>query len=67
MSERRMTDTGKVKHGRAVFNWAGFDALTVEQVLAAAKADTDAPPLTKAELARMRPATPVRRPVSASA
>ena len=67
MRKRRMTNKGKPKHGRAVFEWSGFDALTVEQVLAAAQADTDAPPLTKAELARMKRATPVRRPVSASA
>ena len=35
-------------------DWAAFDALTEEDVLAAALADPDAQPLTDAQLARMR-------------
>ena len=36
-------------------NWARFDALTEEEVEANALSDPDNPPLTKEELARMRP------------
>ena len=35
-------------------DWAAFDALTEDEVMAAALADPDAQPLTDAQLARMR-------------
>ena len=55
-----MTSKAKVKKDPP-FDWSAFDALTDDQVMAAAKADPDAQPMTKAQLARMKRATPVRR------
>jgi putative transcriptional regulator len=40
---------------------AYHDALTEEQIQAAAEADEDNPPMTEEELASMKPANPVRR------
>jgi putative transcriptional regulator len=37
------------------FDWAAFDALTDEEVHAAAIADPDAQPLTEEQLARLKP------------
>ena len=42
-------------------DWAAFDAMTDEEVLARAKSDPDAQPLTKEQLVKMKRATPVRR------
>ena len=47
-----------VKHGdtlpRVRTDWAQLDAMTDEEVLAAARSDPDAPPLTPEQLAKMR-------------
>lgn len=39
----------------AQFDWAAFDALTDEEVMAAALSDPDAQPMTPEQLARMKP------------
>ena len=44
------------------FDWTAFDAMTEEEVMAAALADPDAQPLTEEQLARMRP-VPQSRPL----
>lgn len=40
--------------GRSKTDWARLDAMTDEEVLAAARSDPDAQPLTEAQLKRMR-------------
>jgi putative transcriptional regulator len=42
------------------FDWSRFDALTDEEVLAAALADPDAQPLTAEDLRRMKPVAKTR-------
>jgi putative transcriptional regulator len=39
-------------------DWAKIDAMTDEEIEAAARSDPDNPPLTDAELAQMRRVTP---------
>jgi putative transcriptional regulator len=41
-------------------DWARLDAMTDEEVVAAAKSDPDAQPLTSEELAKMRRVSPVK-------
>jgi putative transcriptional regulator len=41
-------------------DWVRLDAMTDEEVLAAAKSDPDAQPLTSEELAKMRRVSPVK-------
>ena len=48
------TDTGR-PNSTGEFDWTAFDALTDEDVEAAAKADPDNPPLTEEQLSRLRP------------
>jgi putative transcriptional regulator len=57
-SERRATK----------YDWSAFDALTDEEVLAAARSDPDAQPLSDAQLARMKRPNPkvVRRALGLS-
>jgi len=43
------------------FDWSRADAMTDEQILAAALADPDAQPLTEEQLARMKPFSPAKR------
>jgi putative transcriptional regulator len=52
----------------AKYDWSAFDALTNEQVLAAARSDPDAQPLSDAQLARMKRPNPkvVRRALGLS-
>jgi putative transcriptional regulator len=45
---------------RGETDWARVDALTEEEVLAAALSDPDAPPLGSEDLAKMRPVSPVK-------
>ena len=42
------------KHGMTAADWARLDAMTDEEVLAAARSDPDAQPLTEAQLKPMR-------------
>jgi putative transcriptional regulator len=46
---------------RTATDWTRFDAMTDEGVLAAALSDTDAQPLTRRQLARMKRVSPVKR------
>jgi putative transcriptional regulator len=51
------------KHAKSTpetFNWSQVDALTDEEIHAAALADSDAQPLTEAQLARMKPIPQVK-------
>ena len=48
----------KLPPGRT--DWARFEALTDEEVIAAALSDPDCPPLTDEQLARMRPVSRVK-------
>ena len=41
-------------------DWARLDAMTEEEVVAAARSDPDAQPLTPEQLARMRPVTRIK-------
>jgi putative transcriptional regulator len=43
------------------FDWARLDAMTDEEVHAAALSDPDAQPLTEEQLARMKPFSPAKR------
>jgi putative transcriptional regulator len=43
------------------FDWSNADAMTDEEIHAAALADPDAQPLTKTQLARMKPVSYVKR------
>ncbi|MEQ1578819.1 MAG: helix-turn-helix domain-containing protein [Hyphomicrobium sp.] len=59
MSKTNTSGKSKLKSavsgiGDGGMDWAAFDALTEEQVMAAALADPDAQPLTDEQLARMR-------------
>ena len=42
-------------------DWARLDAMTDDEVIAAALSDPDAQPLTDEQLARMKPVSPVKR------
>ena len=42
------------KRTRAKFDWRAFDAMTDEEVIAAALSDPDAQPLTEADMKRMK-------------
>lgn len=41
-------------------DWNAIDALSEEQILERAEADSDAKPLTEADLGQLRPSSPVR-------
>ncbi len=43
------------------FDWSRADAMTDEEILAAALSDPDAQPLTEEQLARMKPFSPAKR------
>ena len=47
-------DKDKVKSASAKFDWRAFDALTDEEVEAAARSDPDAQPLTSERMKRMK-------------
>ena len=47
-------DAKRDKYGMTPENWARLDAMTEEEVMAAALSDPDAQPSTKEQLARMR-------------
>lgn len=47
-------NTAAAETGAGGMDWAAFDALTEEEVMAAALADPDAQPLSDAQLSRMR-------------
>jgi putative transcriptional regulator len=49
------TTNKPAKSAPGTFDWAAFDAMTDEEVHAAASADPDAQPLSARQLARMRP------------
>lgn len=53
-------ERGRDQFGMSPEEWAALDALTDEQVHAAALADPDAQPLTDEQLARMRRISPAR-------
>jgi hypothetical protein len=46
---------------RTATDWTRFDAMTDEEVRKAALSDTDAQPLSRRQLAKMRRASPVKR------
>ena len=48
------------KRTRAKFDWRAFDAMTDEEVIAAALSDPDAQPLTEADMKRMKRTPQVR-------
>ena len=52
MSGTRMKKAKPIKRGR--HDWREFDALTEAEVMAAARSDPDAQPLTAADLKRMK-------------
>jgi putative transcriptional regulator len=53
-SRARTSSAPKRKPAKPEFSWAAFDALTDEQVLAAALSDPDAQPLTEADMNSMK-------------
>jgi putative transcriptional regulator len=53
--------SGKTRPFPDETDWAALDAMTDEEVHAAALADPDAQPLTEEQLARMKPFSPAKR------
>jgi putative transcriptional regulator len=59
--KKNATTNKPVKNALDTFDWAALDAMTDEEVHAAALADPDAQPLTDEQLARMKPFSRVKR------
>jgi putative transcriptional regulator len=59
--KKSATTKKTAKSALDTFDWAAFDAMTDEEVHAAALADPDAQPLTDEQLARMKPFSRVKR------
>ena len=67
-SSRKATPKDTKRQAPLAHDWSGFDALTDEEVHAAALSDPDAQPLSDAQLARMKRPNPkvVRRALGLS-
>lgn len=55
-----MTSSEAAALGPGLTDWARVDAMTDEEVMAAARADPDAQPLTPDQMSRMRRVSPVK-------
>jgi putative transcriptional regulator len=61
MSNKPTSDKKRDKYGVTAENWHRLDAMTDEEITAAALADPDNPPLTDEQLAQFRRPAPARQ------